>query len=197
MQRFLSILLLFILVFSITGCNKKQDIENINTEISQEEKIKEENVVIEEDLLLDFETVPDGVIAKSMVFSANEFSVATVYVYENKIEVWHTENKEENSKLIETFDFNGTILKSEIDKLENNPEFIIYEDTVLLEQSVDAIVVYNSKLPEGIKVNYTGVHAYTYRENSKQAEKVSKMFSDLIFKNDTMGVYSKVKELVE
>lgn len=192
MQRFLSILLLFILVFSITGCNKKQDIENINTEISQEE-----NVVIEEDLLLDFETVPEGVIAKSMVFSANEFSVATVYVYENKIEVWHTENKEENSKLIETFDFNGNILKSEIDKLENNPEFIIYQDEILLETPSNAIVVYNNKLSNGAKVNYTGVHAYAYRENSKQAEKISKMLYDLIFNNDTMGVYSKVKELIE
>lgn len=192
MQRFLSILLLFILVFSITGCNKKQDIENINTEISQEE-----NVVIEEDLLLDFESVPDGVIAKSMVFSANEFSVATVYVYENKIEVWHTENTEENSKLIETFDFNGNILKSEIDKLENNPEFIIYQDEILLETPSNAIVVYNNKLSNGAKVNYTGVHAYAYRENSKQAEKISKMLYDLIFNNDTMGVYSKVKELIE
>ena len=192
MQRFLSILLLFILVFSITGCNKKQDIENINTEISQEE-----NVVIEEDLLLDFETVPEGVIAKSMFFSANEFSVATVYVYENKIEVWHTENKEENSKLIETFDFNGNILKSEIDKLENNPEFIIYQDEILLETPSNAIVVYNNKLSNGAKVNYTGVHAYAYRENSKQAEKISKMLYDLIFNNDTMGVYSKVKELIE
>ena len=192
MQRFLSILLLFILVFSITGCNKKQDIENINTEISQEE-----NVVIEEDLLLDFETVPEGVIAKSMVFSANEFSVATVYVYENKIEVWHTENTEENSKLIETFDFNGNILKSEIDKLENNPEFIIYQDEILLETPSNAIVVYNNKLSNGAKVNYTGVHAYAYRENSKQAEKISKMLYDLIFNNDTMGVYSKVKELIE
>ena len=192
MQRFLSILLLFILVFSITGCNKKQDIENINTEISQEE-----NVVIEEDLLLDFETGPEGVIAKSMVFTANEFSVATVYVYENKIEVWHTENKEENSKLIETFDFNGNILKSEIDKLENNPEFIIYQDEILLETPSNAIVVYNNKLSNGAKVNYTGVHAYAYRENSKQAEKISKMLYDLIFNNDTMGVYSKVKELIE
>ncbi len=197
MQRFLSIFLLFILVFLVTGCNKEQDIENINTEISQEEITKDENVVIEEDLLLDFETVPKGVIAKSMIFSANEFSVATVYVYENKIEVWHTGNKEENSKLIETFDFNGNILKSEIDKLENNPEFIIYQDEILLETPLNAIVVYNNKLPNGAKVNYTGVHAYAYRENSKQAEKISKMLYDLIFKNDTMGVYSKVNELIK
>ena len=123
--------------------------------------------------------------------------MATVYVYENKIEVWHTENKEENSKLIETFDFNGNILKSEIDKLENNPEFIIYQDEILLETPSNAIVVYNNKLSNGAKVNYTGVHAYAYRENSKQAEKISKMLYDLIFNNDTMGVYSKVKELIE
>ena len=193
MKRYLSMLLVLVFVFSFTACSNKEaeKVEEVEKPIETVE-----DIVIEEELLLDFETVPEGVIAKSLVFSMNHFSVATIYVYDEKIEIWHTQNKNKNSVLKETFDFDGQLLKSEIDKLESNPEFIIYEDDVLLENMSEAIIVYNDKLPDGVKVNYTGVHRHEYRDNSKQAEKISKLFKELIIDNESLGVYLFVKDLV-
>lgn len=193
MKRYLSMLLVLVFVFSFTACSNKEaeKVEEVEKPIETVE-----DIVIEEELLLDFETVPEGVIAKSVVFSMNHFSVATIYVYDEKIEIWHTQNKNKNSVLKETFDFDGQLLKSEIDKLESNPEFIIYEDDVLLENMSEAIIVYNDKLPDGVKVNYTGVHRHEYRDNSKQAEKISKLFKELIIDNESLGVYLFVKDLV-
>ena len=192
MKKILSILLIFIFIFSLTACNEKKEEKNEENNAEKVEGIKTDN-----ENLLNFDLKPEGVIAKSLVFSMKHFSVATIYVFEDRIEIWHTENKKENSKLVETIDFDAKLLKSEIDKLENNPEFIIYEDDVLLEISPEAIIVYNEKLSDGVKVNYTGVHAYEYRENSKQAEKISKLFTNLVFENEDLGVMLKVKDIIE